>query len=299
MLTLKHYELLTTLAEELHFGRAAQRLGVSQPQLTQALKQMEELVGTRLFDRTKRRVELAAAGALLLPDARAVLRHARQAEEVALRAGRGLTGRLSLGYIGTVAYNGVLTKILSHFHTQAAQLDLQLVLMDLDRQFPEVAAGNLDAGIVRLPYPNIPPELDSRVIHREALWIALPTTHPLAGEEKLDLAQFDGADFIATHLPPNTGFAAAMDQACAHAGIKTNIVHRSPQFASIISLVAAGLGVAVVPESLHRVKIPGVVCRALSDVSVTAEIALVWRRDNESPPLQQFLASVSAALPPI
>ncbi|TGD41909.1 LysR family transcriptional regulator [Pseudotabrizicola sediminis] len=292
LLTLKHYELLCVLAEELHFGRAAARLGVSQSQLTQHLKQMEEIVGALLFDRTRRRVSLSPAGALILPDARAFVRHARRAEDVALRAGRGILGELSLGYVGAVAFNGVLTRILAEFRNRATQIDLRLEMMDLNRQFPEVAAGNLDVGLVRLPYPDIPPDVVARTLHHEALWIALPENHPLAGADQVLLADLNGADFIATHLPPNTGFSAAAHAAWAEAGVTPNIVHRAPQFAAIVSLVGAGLGVAIVPEAMRRAVLPGVVYRPLRGTTKTAPIALIYRADRESPPLNLFLASI-------
>lgn len=292
MLTIKHYDLLVALAEELHFGRAAQRLGASQPQLTQQLKQMEEMVGTLLFNRTRRKVELTAAGRLILPEARAVLRHAHRAEDVALRAGRGMLGELTVGYIGAVAFNGVLTRVLSNFRARAARIDLKLLMMDLDQQFPEVTAGNLDVGLVRLPYPAISPEITARILHHENLWIALPAGHRLADQDRVSLAALAEDDFIATHLPPNTGFSAAVHAACAEVGITPNVVYRAPQFSSIASLVEAGLGVAVVPEALNRMNLPGVVYRPLSDVSARAEIALIYRHDRESPPLELFLSCI-------
>ncbi|MFE3836406.1 LysR substrate-binding domain-containing protein [Pseudogemmobacter sonorensis] len=292
MLTIRHYELLVALADELHFGRASARLAVSQPQLTQQLKQMEEIVGTLLFDRTRRKVELTPAGKLILPEARAVLRHARRAEDVALRAGRGMLGELSVGYIGAVAFNGVLTRVLSNFRARAGRIDLKLVMMDLDQQFPEVTAGNLDVGLVRLPFPDISPELTARVLHYENLWIALPAGHRLAKAPALRLADLGGEDFIATHLPPNTGFSAAVHSASAEVGITPNVVYRAPQLSSIASLVEAGLGVAVVPEALSRMNLPGVVYRPLSDVTTRAEIALIYRTDRESPVLDLFLSCI-------
>lgn len=297
LLTLKHYELLVVLAEELHFGRAASRLGISQPMLTQQLKQMEDIVGTLLFDRNRRRVSVTQAAALILPEARSVIRQARRAEDVALRAGRGGLGELRLGYIGAIAYNGVLTRLLSHFRPQAMQIDLQLALMDLDRQFPEVAAGTLDAGLVRLPFPDMPEGIEARILHYEELWITLPENHPLAAEEEISLSKFDRADFIATHLPPSTGFSAAAHSAWAQAGVTPHIVYRAPQFAAIISLVAAGLGVAIVPDGMQRAHLPGVVYRPLRDVTVKAPIALIYRRDHKSPPLDLLLSSIDPALP--
>lgn len=292
MLTLKHYELLVVLAEELHFGRAAQRLGISQPQLTHQLKQMEEIVGTLLFNRTRRHVELTRAGNLLLPEASAVMRHAKRAEDVALRAGHGLLGELRLGYIGTVALNGVLTQLLTKFRTRAVKIKLNLLLMDMDQQFPEVEAGNLDAGLVRLPYPALSADLITRTLTHENLWIALPSDHPMALQKDVELASLGGADFIVTHLPSNTGFAAAVHKACTEAGITPNVVYRAPQFSAIASLVEAGLGVAVVPEAIGRVRLPGVVYRPLRDTTVRAEIALVYRQDNLSPPLEVLLECI-------
>ena len=181
MLTLRHYELLVVLAGELHFGRAAEILGISQPQLTLQLKQMEEQIGTMLFERNRRKVDLAPAGRLLLPEARAVLRQAAKAEEVALQVGQGQIGELALGYIGAASYSGVLARLLRLYRDRAPDVRLQLTAMDLDLQYPEVSAGNLDAGIVRLPYPNMPENVVTRTLLQERLWIALPVDHQTEG----------------------------------------------------------------------------------------------------------------------
>lgn len=297
MLTLKHYELLVVLAEELHFGHAAVRLNISQPQLTLQLQQMEEVVGAVLFDRNRRRVRLAPAGALILPEARAVLRQARRAEDIALRAGRGMMGELALGYIGAAAFNGVLTQLVRNYRACAPETVLTLRLMDLDQQIPEIAAGNLDAGIVRLPYADMPENVASRTLCEESLWIALPSDHRLATEQCVALAELSRDPFIATHLPPQTGFSAAMHAACAVAGITPNIVQRSPQFASIVSLVAAGLGVAIVPEAIRNIQMSGVVYRPLTETGVTANISLVYRADSESRPLHLLLSCLDGSDP--
>ncbi len=298
MLTLRHYELLVTLSEELHFGRAAERLGISQPQLTQQLKQMEETIGTVLFERNRRRVVLGPAGSLLLPEARAVLRHAARAEAVAMQAGQGVIGELALGYIGAASYNGILTRLLRQYRERAPEIHLRLTLMDLDQQIPEVSAGNLDAGIVRLPYPNMPENVVVRTLCEERMMIALPRDHPRArSNEPIALADLEDEAFVATHLPPNTGFSAAMHRACTTAGITPDIVHRSPQFASIVSLVAAGLGVAVVPVSIGNVNIPNVAYRPLSDVRETANISLVYQKHRESPALELFLTCLNEVTP--
>lgn len=293
MLLLRHYELLVVLAEELHFGRASERLGISQPQLTLQLKQMEEMTGAMLFERNRRNVGLAPAGQLLLPEARAVLRHAARAEAVAMRAGKGMIGELALAYIGAAAFNGVLTKLVRRYREKAPDTDLRLTSMDLDKQIPEVSAGNLDVGIVRQPFPNVPDNVVMRTLFQERLWIALPGEHPMvARDQSVRLADLGNEPFLATHLPPNTGFAAAMHRACARAGITPDIVQRSPQFASIVSLVAAGLGVAVVPEAIQNFHMPGVVYKPLADVVETADISLVYQPERRSPALDLFLSCV-------
>jgi DNA-binding transcriptional LysR family regulator len=291
MLSLRHYEVLVILAEELHFGRAADILNISQPQLTQLLKQMEEMIGTILFERNRRKVSIAPAGRILLPEARAVLRHAKRAEQVAFGAGRGMIGELALGYIGAAAYSGVLTRLIRQFREKAPNTRLKLTLMDLDRQIPEVSAGNLDAGIVRLPYPDMPNNVVSRTLCHERLWIALPKDHPLAAAEiPVRLADLGREQFVATHLSQGYGFAASMHQACAQAGITPDIVHRSPQFASIVSFVAAGLGVAVVPDSIQHAHIQGVIYKPLVDVEERANISLVYQKNTHSPALDLFLS---------
>ncbi|WP_010138133.1 LysR family transcriptional regulator [Oceanicola sp. S124] len=290
MLTLRHYELLVTLAGELHFGRAAERLGISQPQLTQQLKQMEELIGTMLFERNRRKVELAPAGRLLLPEARAVLRHAAKAQEVALQVGQGRIGELALGYIGAASYSGVLARLLRLYRDRAPDVRLQLTAMDLDLQYPEVSAGNLDAGIVRLPYPNMPENVVTRTLLQERLWIALPVDHPQAASDGVRLADLASESFIGTHLPPSTGFSASMHRAFAAVGIAPQVVHRCPQFASIVSLVSAGLGLAVVPESMKNLVMQDVVYRPLTDVDETANISIVYQQHRESPALELFLS---------
>lgn len=295
MLTLKHYELLIALAEELHFGRAAARLSISQPQLTLQLQQMEEIVGTLLFERTRRKVALTPAGAMILPEARAVLRHARRAEDVALRAGKGQLGELAIGYIGAAAYNGVLTRMLRNFREKAAQVDLKLVLMDLDRQIPEIAAGNLDVGIVRLPFPDMPENVIAVPLCHEELWAALPTSHPLAGRSTITLKELEGSEFIATHLPTHVGFSAAMHAACLEAGISPDIRFRSPQFASIVSLVAAGLGVAIVPKAISCVQLVGVTYKPLAGTTARADISLVYHAERMTPPLQTFLSCIDTS----
>ncbi len=298
MLSLRHYELLVILAEELHFGRASERLKISQPQLTMHLKQMEEMIGTVLFERNRRKVELAPAGRLLLPEARAVLRHATRAQAVAMRVGQGMIGELALGYIGAAAFNGILTRLLRNYREKAPDIQLHLTLMDLDLQIPEVASGNLDAGIVRLPYPNMPDNVVTRVLCQERLWVALPSAHRLATTDgPVALVDLRDDPFVATHLPPNTGFSASMHRACANAGITPDIVHRSPQFASIVSLVAAGLGVAIVPESIKYLLIPDVVYKPLDDVSETANISLVYQRNREYRALDLLLSCLDEAMP--
>lgn len=292
MLTLRHYELLVVLAGELHFGRAAEILGISQPQLTLQLKQMEEQIGTMLFERNRRKVDLAPAGRLLLPEARAVLRQAAKAEEVALQVGQGQIGELALGYIGAASYSGVLARLLRLYRDRAPDVRLQLTAMDLDLQYPEVSAGNLDAGIVRLPYPNMPENVVTRTLLQERLWIALPVDHPQAANEGVRLADLAKESFIGTHLPPNTGFSASMHRAFASVGLTPQIVHRCPQFASIVSLVSARLGLAVVPESMKNLVMQDVVYRPLIDVEETANISIVYQERRESPALELFLSCI-------
>ncbi|WP_131541716.1 LysR family transcriptional regulator, partial [Sulfitobacter indolifex] len=231
--TLRQYEAFDVVAETLHFGRAAQLLGVAQPALTQQIKQLEaEFGGELLFDRNRRRVLLTEFGETVLPEVRALLRQAHRVENIADAARGGRRGRIELAYIGSASYAGVLGRVLKTFRA-GTDVDLVLHELDMDLQIREIVAGRIDAGFVRLPLSGVPDVLVTRDILEEDIMLALPRGHRLEGAESVRMADLCKESFIFTHLGPDLGFAACAYALCSDAGFTPHIAHRARQFTAI------------------------------------------------------------------
>lgn len=291
--TLRQYEVFVAIAETLHFGQAAEQLGVAQPALTQHLKQLEAgFKGELLFDRNRRRVMLTDFGKTVLPEARALLRQARRVEAVADAAREGRRGRLELAYVGSASYAGILGRLLREFCARAEDVELILRELDMDLQIDEIVAGRLDAGLVRLPLSGVPETLVTRNIHEERIMLAVPAHHKLSAASSVRMCELREESFVFTHLGPDLGFAACAYQLCADAGFAPRIVHRARQFTAVVSFVSAGLGVAFVPASAAHMSEAGVRFLPISDASVTSRIGLAYLDAPTNPALRRILAAL-------
>jgi DNA-binding transcriptional LysR family regulator len=287
---LRHLRYFVTVAEELHFGRAAARLHVSQPPLSMQIKALEEELGTRLLSRTQRKVELTAAGEVFLKEAREILHHVEQAAGAARRAARGEAGELAVGFVTIADYN-ILPAALSALRQRSPGIALTLREATTDVQLRELAAERLDVGFVLPPVSD--PRLTLRPLLREPLVAALPQQHPLAaGRSKLPLARLKDAPFILfpRHMAP--GLYDDIVSFCRQAGFSPRVEQEAIQMQTIVSLVSAGLGVALIPASMRNLGRTGVVYRALREPSPLTEIALAWRTGDERPALARFLEAV-------
>ncbi|HPS02794.1 MAG TPA: LysR family transcriptional regulator [Candidatus Sumerlaeota bacterium] len=284
---LRHLHYFVTVAEELHFGRAAERLGIAQPPLSQQIKALEDEIGVLLFARTKRHVALTAAGKAFLNEARKTLAQAQFARHAAQRAARGESGQLVVGFVSSAAYD----KIPAVFHRmRACYPDVSLVLRDLtsEEQVEALKTYQLDVGLIR-PSIATAASLASLVIWREPLVVVLPQSHRLARRKRLSLKTLADEAFIqiSRHLAP--GFYDQFIQICTRAGFSPKVVQEARTTQTIGSLVAGGLGVAIVPASLQSFQRAGVVYRPLEAPVPTTDIAVVWRPDDPSPALRSFL----------
>ena len=294
--SLRQYEVFEAIADELHFGRAAQRLGVAQPGLTQQLQSLEEFLGgERLFDRNRRKVLLTEYGAGMLPEVRALLRQARRVEEIATLLMDGRRGHLEIGYVGSASYSGILGQILRRFREGAADVDLVLKELDMDIQVQEIVAGRMDAGFVRLPLSDIPDCLSTISVLQEDILLAVPHGHRLEARQYVSLAELSEESFIFTHLGPDMGFAACAYRLCAGAGFSPRIVHRARQFTAIVSFVVAGLGVAFVPASASRMTEFGVTFLPITDAAIKSIIGLAYLENPANPALRRLLEAVPPA----
>ncbi|KVC75073.1 LysR substrate-binding domain-containing protein [Burkholderia ubonensis] len=294
---LRQWRYFVTVAEERHFGRAAARLSMTQPPLSQAIRALEDLLGVALFVRTKRSVALTAVGAALLPDVRKLLEAADALPPRAQSLARGETGSLALAFVSTADY-GLLPSLLRAFGARYPQVRLQLEEATSDVQIEELAAGRIDAGLI---IPPVPPrhaaELSYLPVVREPLVLAMPAAAaPADAPEDAPVRLADVAALPLVIFPRRLapGFYDIITGCYGAAGATPRIGQEAIQMQTIVSLVSAGMGVALVPQSLRNLRRTGVVYRPLAGGAPVVETGLVWRTGDVSPVLAGFIDIVRA-----
>lgn len=284
---LRHLKYFVAVAEELHFSRAAERVGIAQPPFSQQIKALEGEVGAPLLLRTKRSVKLTAAGQVFLVEARKALVQADQALQAARRAARGEVGQLIVGFVSSAVY-GKFANVFGLMRQRYP--DVSLVLQDLtsEQQAEAMRAQRLDVGLVRPPLMT-PESLAVRSIAREALMVVLPEKHPLAKQQRIALPDLAREAFVLVprHLGP--GFFDQVISLCALAGFVPKVVQEARTTQTIVSLIAGGLGVSIVPASLQSLRRKGVVYRMFKPPAPTIELAVMWRPHEVSPVVNAFL----------
>jgi DNA-binding transcriptional LysR family regulator len=283
---LRHLRYFVTVAEELHFGRAAQRLQIAQPPLSQQIRQLEEELGVQLFHRTKRSVQLTEAGQLFLEEASQILTRAEQAIQIVQRADRGETGRLTLGFVGSATYS-ILPGVLKVFRRRFPEVLLSLHEMTTTQQVQALYEDRIHLGFVRPPIYE--QELMIESILKEPFVAVLPEFHRLANETQISLLTLANDPFILFPRYLGSGFYDQIVNMCQQVGFQPQVAQEAIQMQTIISLVAAELGVALVPASVQNLQRVGVVYKALAESTSQVELAMVWRPDKISSVLQKFL----------
>ncbi len=285
---LRHLRYFVAVAEALNFGRAARRLAISQPPLSRQIKALEEELGTALFTRTRRTVALTAAGSALLPEARRLLREANALKEGARHLAAGEAGTVAIGFISVAAYN-IIPAVVPGF--RARHPGLKLVLQEglTDTLLPALAQGEIDAALVLAPVSD--PRLAYRPLVHERLIVALPAR---AGRRfrgaSISLATLANEPFVLFPRRAGPGLYDLIVGCCQRAGFAPRIDQEAIQMQTIVSLVAAGMGVALVPASLQHLRRTGVEYRPLRDRTPAVEIGLTWRAAEDSPAVRAFVA---------
>ncbi|SDI05672.1 DNA-binding transcriptional regulator, LysR family [Paraburkholderia steynii] len=305
---LRQLRYFVTVAEEKHFGRAAARLSMTQPPLSQAIRALEDTLGVELFARTKRSVELTSVGADLLPEVRRLLAGAEGLRPLAQSLARGEAGVLSLAFVSTADY-GLLPPLLREFGTRHPRVRLELLEATSDVQIDELVAGRVDAGLVIGPLPpRYASQLSWLPLAREPLVIAMSTEMAAridgdggsgAGvaewrDEPLSLAQAGDAPLVVFPRRLAPGFYDIIMDCYGAAGLTPHIGQEAIQMQTIVSLVSAGMGVALVPQSLRNLRRTGVVYRPLREAVPAVVTGLVWRTAEVSPVLAGFIDIVRA-----
>jgi DNA-binding transcriptional LysR family regulator len=284
---LRHLRYFAAVAEERHFGRAARRLHMAQPPLSRQIQALEAELGFELFERTRRRVELTAAGDVLLERARRVFEELDRAVGDARRASEGESGRVLIGYVSSLAYAGI-APFLRDFRRRWPDVELGLRELPPQTQIESLKDGRIDVGFLRAPVDD--PGLSRRVVRRERLMIALPGGHPLARHKRLELASLAHEPFVLFPRPRGPAFFDHLIALCRAAGFSPRIAQEAPQL-DLVSLVAAGFGVAILPESLRVLGRRQVALRPIVGDPMT-ELLAVWRTSDRSPAVARFLEAI-------
>ncbi|WP_025733667.1 LysR substrate-binding domain-containing protein [Carnimonas nigrificans] len=278
------------LAEELHFGRAAARLNIVQPALSAQIKTLETSLGTVLLHRSRRHVELTAAGERFLIEARRAVTQLDHAEEVGRQVALGRAGVLNIGFVGSAPFAKCLPWVISRFRHTWPDVELSLQEQNADDQMQHLHERTLDVGFVRLPLPGSLEGLQLLKRVRESIMVAVPVTHPLANAPQLRPSDLVNETFVAAMSHESAGWAATLRQiGIDSGGTSPRIIQSSPHLATVVSLVNAGLGIALVPDSLHSLDFDNVRYIPLEGDRYSSDVAVLMREEPSTPLIANFL----------
>jgi Transcriptional regulator len=295
MFDFRQLRYFVAVAEELSFTRAALRLHLSQPPLSQQIQSLEQDLGVRLLERTKRHVALTEPGRVFLEQARQILAKADEARSEVTAAAAGYSGQLRLAYTVSVSFHPALPQALLRYGQIAPNVRLKLSEMYTEPQFAALLAGEIDVGFVRDEPVHALDARDLRfdVIDREPLLLALPAGHHLAKRDSLRLAEVAGDAFVSQPRELASTLYDRLVKLAATAGFQPTIAQHAQQINGLLALVAAGLGLALVPASMRTVQLAGIRYVSLEDSDAHLLLAVASRAGDRSPALQQFLATVA------
>ncbi|QRP47819.1 LysR family transcriptional regulator [Amycolatopsis sp. FDAARGOS 1241] len=291
---LRHLRYFVAVAEECHFGRAADRLHIAQPALSHQVKQLETELGVELLARTTRKVQLTPAGRRYLDRARAVLASVDAAGVEAGRIAQGEVGRVAIGFTGSATYE-LLPSLARVLRRDFPGIDLALKgEMLTPGQVSALVEGGLDIGFLRPPVRE--PGLVVRVLRREPLIAALPASHPLTARDTVRLAELREEPFICYPSRHRSVVYDAVFDACQQAGFVPSVVQEVGETATLVSFVAGGLGVALVPASVRHLQITGCQYRPLAGTTREVQLAVAVRTGEDSPHVARVLSRTHTLL---
>jgi DNA-binding transcriptional LysR family regulator len=287
--TLRYFSVL---AEELHFGRAAKRLHISQPPLSVQIMKLEREIGVELLQRSSRQVQLSPAGAVFLEHVADILSSVTEAANAARRAARGEIGRLDIAFFLGATYT-LLPRILRRFRTENPHVKLVLQDMELPQVLDAVVSGAVDVGFLRPPATD--PAVATQVLLREPFVAAVPESHRLATRRQLRLTDLAEEPFV-MFAPSRSVLYSQIMQGCREAGFHPNVVQEARRPETLVGLVGAGAGIALVASSVQMRGGTGVTFKKITGPLPMTEIAVAWRRKNPSPLVESFLQTARNAM---
>jgi DNA-binding transcriptional LysR family regulator len=291
---LRHLRYFLAVAEELNFTRAAKRLNIAQPPLTQQIKALEAEMGVALFDRTGYRVELTDAGRSFLPQVARILADVRNAVEIARRAALGEVGHVRVGFTESASFNPLVTAAFRNFRTACPEVEVSLEESPSTVLATALREGRIDAAFVRPPLRTAE-GIALHLIDEEEMVVAVPSSHPLAQRADLEMRDLAEETFVLYPRTERPGLADTVIAACEKAGFVPKVRQYTPQLSSTINLVAAALGISIVPGSMRGLQPQAVTYKRLRDQRLTALLGVAHRTKESSAPVLRFIATARAA----
>lgn len=284
---LRHFIYFITVAEELHFGRAAARLQMTQPPLSKQIQQFEEEIGVALFKRNKRHVELTTAGELFLPEAREVVAQVNQAVDTAQRAHRGEFGRLVIGFVGSATYD-ILPSIIREYRRTFPYVSIRLHEFSTPDQVNALIGDRIDVGLLHPPVSSS--LIETTPIKRGYAALSLPKNHPLAKKDKILIEDLRDIPFILVSRDIWPGLYDEFLSLFQNVDFTPKIVQEATEYQMVVGLVSAGIGIGVVPASAEKLFNLEVVYRYIAQYPLKAVLSLAYLKKNTNPALKQFVS---------
>ena len=288
----RHLRYFLALADELHFGRAAQRLSITQPPLSLNIQQLEASVGARLFDRSSKGVRLTAAGTAFRDAARSLLAQAEEARLLTREIDAGAAGRLRVGFVGSVLFHG-LRPWLDAYARHCPRIDVALSELNSQDQIDALLRDQLDVGFIHTRH--VPDGLRTAFVRAEPFLCCVDARHPLAASERVALAQLRDEPFVLFSRQGSPDYYARIIEMCTAHGLRPRVRHEVRHWLSVVSLVGQGFGVSVVPAALERAGVAGAVFRPFVETTLQSEVHCAWKATHDHPARDRFLETV---LPP-
>ncbi|MBV8125859.1 MAG: LysR family transcriptional regulator [Paucibacter sp.] len=289
---LRHLRYFLVLADELHFGRAAARLAMTQPPLSLNIRQLEEAVGTQLFERDSKGVRLTAAGAAFRGKAQDLLVQADEARALARSIGAGAAGSLRIGFIGSMLFRG-LPQWFGEFQARHPGIAATLRELSTQEQVDALMHDELDLGFIQMQ--QLPPGLQTERVHTERFLCCLPASHALARRRSISLSWLRDEPFVLFSRKAAPDHYARIIESCTSQGFAPQVRHEVRHWLSVVSLVGQGMGVSIVPAPLAQAGIAGTVFKPIAEAMAPSEVFAVWKSRPELPARSAFLDVVLRA----
>jgi DNA-binding transcriptional LysR family regulator len=295
---LRHLRYFIAVAQHLNYSEASRRLHVAQPAISQTILDLEDELGVKLLFRTRRSVQLTAAGTTFLREAEDILSRADEARRLAQRAARGEVGSLGIGFFGA-ASAPILPALVQSYRAKFPDVELHLYELNPDQQLAAFDDGRIDLGFSRPLPPERQSEFEQKTVYTDCLAVAFPESHPLAKQKVVRLKSLVNEPFVQFHRKGAPGLFDEVIASCRQAGFSPRIVNEPNFMATVMTLVESGLGISLIPRCVRTLNRPHVLIRPITPKSAAIPLCAVWRKSDKNPALAAFLDVLQAALPQI